>query len=256
MSWLDPLRIRLDGLRIPVVFFFRDDDAGWADGALLDLLDLFEREQTPVDLAVIPTALGLPTALELRARFDASGGRLGLHQHGFAHVDHQRSGRKAEFGSDRAARFQREDLRCGRERLARLLGDRPDPIFTPPWNRCAPLTARLLRAEGFHALSRDAGAAHLGLAGIEELPVSVDWSRRRGGHRITPDELGLALARAAEPGRAVGVMLHHALLDCAERVRVGELLRLIRTHPAAATGTMATRLADGLGRAAAAEDPA
>lgn len=256
MSWLDPLRARLDSLPLPAVFFFRNDDAGWDDGPLLALLDLFEREGVPVDLAVIPAALGPRTARELRARFDGAGGLLGLHQHGFAHVNHEPFGRSSEFGVHRPAAMQRADLRRGRERLQQLLGARLDPIFTPPWNRCTPLTGRLLRSEGFRALSRDLGAGRLGLPGLGEVPISVDWSRRRRGRRMSPEEVGDALARAARPGGAVGVMLHHALLDAGDLDRLSELLRLVREHGAARATTLATRLAGDLGRAAARGEPA
>src|ERR671910_917935 len=109
----------------PVPVFFRDEDPGGAS-------------VVPVDLAVIPCALGPELARELLAR------DVGLHQHGLAHANHEREGRKHEFGPSRAAARQRADIAAGRARLEALLGDRVGPIFTPPWNRCTIATGRCL----------------------------------------------------------------------------------------------------------------
>ena len=124
-------------------------------------------------------------ARELAARPE-----VGLHQHGLAHVNHEREGRKCEFGPARGAAAQRRDIAEGRERLAALLGARVDPIFTPPWNRCTAETGRCLAELGFEVLSRESRAAPLGVPGLRELPVSVDWFAHRHGERLSPAELG------------------------------------------------------------------
>ena len=127
---------------------------------------------------MIPAELDAGLARELRER------PVGLHQHGLAHVNHEREGRKCEFGPARDAAAQRRDIADGRERLAALLGDRVDPIFTPPWNRCTADTGRVLAELGFAVLSREARAEPLGVPGLAELPVSVDYIR------LLPEELG------------------------------------------------------------------
>ena len=161
--------------------FFRDDDAGWGDARLFELLDRFAAHSLPVDLAVIPMELDRALADELAAR-----PRVGLHQHGLAHVNHEREGRKHEFGPSRDAAAQRADIAAGRERLADLLGERVDPIFTPPWNRCTADTGRCLAELGFEVLSREARAAPLDVPGLRELPVSVDWFAHRHGRAAEP----------------------------------------------------------------------
>ena len=65
---------------------------------------------------------------------------LRVHQHGFAHVNHEPEGRKCEFGVNRSPQRQREDISRGRDLLRGWFGDVPS-VFTPPWNRCAPWTA-------------------------------------------------------------------------------------------------------------------
>jgi hypothetical protein len=222
MHWLDPVEQELNAVPAPVDVFFRDDDAGWRDDLLIPLLDLFDEHTLPLDLAVIPAALGERLASELRAR---AGPRLGLHQHGFAHRNHEPNGRKHEFGPSRPQADQRRDIENGAERLKTLLGDATEPIFTPPWNRCTDVTGRCLLELGFVVLSRESRATPLGLSGLHELPVGVDWVR------FAPGELAQRLAAALREPGPVGVMLHHAVMDAADRARARELLALVATHP-------------------------
>ncbi|MEA2133285.1 MAG: hypothetical protein QOC68_1194 [Solirubrobacteraceae bacterium] len=232
-NWLWPVEAALDAAIPPVPFFFRDDDAGWGDARLVALLDRFAACSLPVDLAVIPRALDAGLASELASRR-----RVGLHQHGVAHANHEREGRKCEFGPARGPAAQRRDIEAGRARLADLLGARVDPIFTPPWNRCTADTGRCLTALGFEVLSREARAAPLGVPGLRELPVSVDWFAHRRGERLRPAELGRRIAGIIGLGGPVGVMLHHAVMDDAEMRRAAELLSLIGGHERARPALM------------------
>jgi peptidoglycan/xylan/chitin deacetylase (PgdA/CDA1 family) len=220
MSWLEPVRAALDVA--PADVFFRDDDAGWRDDRLFALLRVFDEHDSPLDVAVIPAALTEAAAAVLRAR---AGPRLGLHQHGFAHRNHEPVGRKHEFGPSRSRADQRRDIEDGAARLRRLLGDALDAdTFTPPWNRCTEITGRCLRELGFRTLSRESGTAPLELPGLRELPVDVDWCR------LEPAAVADRLAAAIAQPRPAGVMLHHAVMDAADRARVGDLLTLLQRH--------------------------
>ncbi len=225
-SWLQPVQDALDSAPSAVPVFFRDDDAGWGHARLLVLLDAFAERGLPVDVAVIPAELDAGLARELRER------TVGLHQHGLAHVNHEREGRRCEFGPARGAAVQRRDIAAGRERLADRLGDRVDPIFTPPWNRCTADTGRVLADLGFSVLSREARAEPLGVPGLLELPVSVDYVR------LSPEELGTRIAAAIGDGAPVGLMFHHAVMDGADLRRAADLLSLLAGHGRAATGRM------------------
>jgi hypothetical protein len=227
--WLQPVADALDAAPEPVRCFFRDDDAGWDDDRLLALLDRFAARGLPVDVAVIPRALDAGLARELAAR------PVGLHQHGLAHANHEREGRKREFGPSRGAATQRRDVEAGREQLRELLGDRVDPIFTPPWNRCTSATGHVLAELGFAALSREARAAPLGVPGLRELPITVDWLAHRHGERVSWAELGARIAQARRP---LGVMFHHAVMGAEDLRRAGELLDLLAEHDAARPARM------------------
>lgn len=233
-AWLEDLRRALDAAARPVDFFFRDDDAGWHDERLFALLDLFERHQLPLDVAAIPRAMTPALATELRARVTAAPERLAVHQHGFAHLNHEAEGRKCEFSASRPRTLQLQDIESGRRLLSEVHGLDAGDIFTPPWNRCTEATGEALREAGFRVLSRDVTARPLGVAGLRELPVRVDWFARRKGVRLSLEELGASLAKAVNDASSpVGVMFHHEPMDGVELYRAGELLALLSAHPSA-----------------------
>ena len=214
VRWLDPVQEALDEAPAPVPVFFRDDDAGWRDDRLRELLDRFEVHRLPLDVAAIPQALGRGMARELAAR------GVAVHQHGLAHVNHEPDGRKHEFGPSRGAAVQRADIEAGRTLLAERVGA-VEPMFTPPWNRCTRDTALALAGLGFAVLSRESRAERFGVPGLAELPVSLDWCR------LSPDAFAHGFAAAAAP---VGVMFHHAEMDDDAMDRAGELLALVAGH--------------------------
>jgi hypothetical protein len=227
-SWLDPVRRALDDAVSPVDVFFRDDDAGWRDDRLFALLDVFERRGVAVDLAAIPAAVTPRLARELLAR------EVAVHQHGWAHVDHEPAGRKCEFGPSRPRALQLADIAQGAGRLRDLLGPLVAPIFTPPWNRCTAATAGCLAELGLQCLSREWRAEPFGL--VDELPIHVDWLGRL--------PVGERLAESVGGGVA-GVMLHHAAMDDAHLRALDELLALLDAHDAVRCVPMADLVAAG-----------
>ena len=217
-----------------VEFFLRDDDAGWDDDRLLEMLGVVGAHGLPIDLAVIPRAVGDDLAQQLSRLHAQWDGRLGLHQHGLAHHNHEPDGRKCEFGPSRDRELQRRDLLEGRERLDSLLPGITQPVFTPPWNRCQPLTAELLAGLGFTVLSRHVGDAPATVPGLIELPVSVDWSyARANGRRLSFTELGALAAERIALAEPVGINLHHAVMDRGELELLDDLCSVLAGHGAA-----------------------
>ncbi|MCB0994032.1 MAG: hypothetical protein KDB21_02995 [Acidimicrobiales bacterium] len=230
-DWLEPVVAALDERQAPVRVFFRDDDAGWDDPALFALLDCFDDAGVVIDLAVIPTALGPALAQELVARW--RGGGVRLHQHGYSHTNHELEGRKCEFGGSRPVHQLAIDIADGWSRLQRLLGECVDPAFTPPWNRCVPELGPVLAEHGFRVLSRDTTAPEIGHPRLVEQPVTVDWLGRTRGTRWDRAELGHRLAASLAERDTIGVMLHHAVTDDAERSAIGEFVAVVAAHPMA-----------------------
>lgn len=242
-EWHRPVMTALDALPAPVTVFIRDDDAGWENDRLLALLDTVDAAGACIDLAAIPLAIGDPLVAELIPRLDAAPQRLALHQHGCAHVNHESQGRKCEFGPSDDAESQRHDIRGGWLLLQHLFGARVQPIFTPPWNRCAPHTPAVLAELGFAALSRDRGAP--AQSALPEMAIDVDWSRhlRDGGPVAAARALADTLRARASDGAPLGLMLHHATLDAPALVQLGELLARLTRHGALRWQPMAAQLA-------------
>lgn len=228
--WLDPLCLALDESDIPIDFFFRDDDVGWANGELRALLACFRRHSVPLDLAAIPTALTPEFADEIRAAHDEAPALIGIHQHGFSHTNHEAVGRKCEFGVSRTQEEQYWDIQLGKMKLEAMLGFAFDPIFTPPWNRCTETTGECLSELGVRVLSRDGTAPSLELSGLTELPISVDWFAKKNGERLSFQAIGTLIANTVKQKQPVGIMLHHELMNAHERARLDDLLLLLSTH--------------------------
>jgi predicted glycosyltransferase len=237
-DWLIPVRETLDCLPHPASLFFRDDDCGWSDDRLLLLLDIFADFGISVDLAAIPASLNSAFAQKLSRRMAAYPERLRIHQHGYAHLNHEPEGKKCEFGLARNYTSQRSDIENGQRLLAELLGTAPDPIFTPPWNRCTAVTACCLAELGFQVLSRDSHAAPLEGSSVCELPIAVDWFAHRKQVRLDRMEWGRSLAAKLENEAAVGIMLHHAVMNAEEMQALTQLLSVLARHPNANCRTM------------------
>jgi peptidoglycan/xylan/chitin deacetylase (PgdA/CDA1 family) len=250
--WLDPVRASLDNLEQPATLFFRDDDAGWDDPALARLLQVFERHQVVIDLAVIPDAVSDRLVALVQPALATGGVRV--HQHGYRHLNHEVMGRKCEFGPSRRPEEQRSDLATGATLLVGAFGDAVDPIFTPPWNRCTPTTIDLLAELGYLVLSRHTttsdpppklarpNRAQRGqdaqFRGVRERSVSFDWFGRTQGTRWDPAERGRRLAASLRQPGPVGVMLHHAVTEADELAAIDELVALVSQHRNVLTTTI------------------
>ena len=223
--WLRPVETALAATDAPLAVFCRDDDVGWTDAALWPLIDVVGRCGAHLDMAVIPTALTATSATTLGRAVDAADGRLHLHQHGYSHANHQTRGRKCEFGDERDARSKAKDIASGRARLESLLGERFEPVFTPPWNRCDQDTVAALEEQGFEVLSRDAGARPVQLHRLREVPIHFDWCKYSDGSDAGWHAIAGQIAERIEAGGNLGLMFHHAVMDATDRGRVYELLQ-------------------------------
>jgi predicted deacetylase len=236
MNPLDTVHAALDAAPARVHFLLRDDDGGRDDARLFALLDCTERAGVPIDVAMIPCATTDALAASLVMRMRATPGLVGVHQHGFAHANHETVERKCEFGAARSLPAQRDDLVAGRERLRELFVARLDPIFTPPWNRCSAGTPALLAELGYAALSRDRGAS--AQRALPELAVDLDWSKqlRLAAQHAESDALPriaheLARCIADHGARSpVGVMLHHADMQPEHLAQLEALLNGVKAH--------------------------
>ena len=211
----------------PIKVFFRNDDGGWADKRLQQLTHEFIQQELPLDIAVIPDALSEQSADVISALLDA-GGRVAIHQHGFSHKNHQLSGRSCEFGTDRNSKQQRDDIEKGQKMLAAAFGSQVKPVFTPPWNRCTSDTVVALRSLGFQYLSRIIGSAPVEST-MSELPVAIDWLKKRKGERLNTAELIEYICSLLNTdNQVIGVMLHHEHMDQENRNLLSQFIESLR----------------------------
>ena len=211
----------------PIKVFFRNDDGGWADKRLQQLTNEFIQQELPLDIAVIPDVLSEQSADVISALLDA-GSRVAIHQHGFSHNNHQLSGRACEFGTDRNSKQQKDDIERGQKKLAAVFGSQVKPVFTPPWNRCTSETAVALQSLGFQSLSRIIGSAPIESV-MPELPVAIDWLKKRKGKRLNTAELIEYISGLLNTDdEIIGVMLHHEHMDQENRILLSQFIESLR----------------------------
>ncbi len=229
-SWLNEIGCVLDRAESPVRIFFRDDDAGWANDKLFNLMDKFAKAEMPIDLAVIPQSLESNLADELRKRWQQDRHLLGFHQHGYSHTNHELSGRKCEFGASRTKSQQMVDIANGQVILKAYLAEAFDPFFTPPWNLCTQDTVDCLEELEFKLLSRDVTATEYNATKLDQVPVHIDWSKFIKNAYDPMAELGQTIAKQLAKNKLTGMMLHHADMNDGHLDTLAELLTLLSSH--------------------------
>lgn len=225
-SWLDPIKVALEKDDKPIQIFFRDDDAGIGNSRLFRLLDLFAGRDFPLDIAVIPKKIAANAANGIAAMINAHPKLFAIHQHGFAHINHETMQRKCEFGLARNKDLQMKDIAKGKLILCDLFGDLSQPIFTPPWNRCTSETCEALTELGFKVLSREDEAKPLKSSGLVEIPISFNWFAKYKGISLSRVQVGKLLAHSINTRKRVGIMLHHAAMGKTELKFLSDLLEL------------------------------
>ncbi len=213
----------------PVEIFFRADDIGQADANFRRMMQIFRRHRMPLCLAVVPAWIDAERWRQMEA-FTPLDPLWCWHQHGWSHANHQESGRKSEFGSQRSEQAIHSDLVRGRSRLRALLGPAFFPVFTPPWNRCSLATLQILAQLDFAAVSRTPGARPAAESLLPDLAVNVDLHTRKEQDPATGwQNLLHDLARATDSGR-IGIMIHHQLMNDRAFAFLEMFLELCRHH--------------------------
>jgi hypothetical protein len=230
----DKLRASLDRLQSRherIDLFFRDDDVDEDETSLRTLLDVFLNHDIPVNLEVIPGRLsGSATGLlhqYLKLRPDL----FEINQHGWLHLNHEREGRKCEFGPSRSFGQQLTDLANGQKVLEDAFNDAFSRVFTPPWNRCWADTFRALDQLGFEALSKKRGMEPVTGYSFREISVTLDLYHWKDGVQVkTPPELVNELISQMSEFDIVGIMLHHKVMDEFAFEMLESLLAELRRH--------------------------
>jgi O6-methylguanine-DNA--protein-cysteine methyltransferase len=209
----------------PLRLFFRNDDVDEDEAPLRRLLGLFLERETPINLGVIPGRLTAACAELLAQSVSAAPALLELNQHGWLHLNYEREGRKCEFGPSRTYAEQLADIARGQARMTEAFGPNWFPVFIPPWNRCTEKTHRALSAK-----RRDSVATGYR---FKEISITLDPYRWEGGARLkSPEEIIDDLIAQLSRQQAIGVMLHHKVMDEQAFSFLGSMLDALAWRPA------------------------
>ncbi len=210
--------------------FFRADDVAIPSAKQDRLLGIFTRHAVPLCAAIVPAWLSADRWDSICRTVHGRHDLFAWHQHGWNHHNHEIAGKKQEFGPGAGAEQKRRAIVRGRDKLRSLLGEQFLPVFTPPWNRVDPETMRILREEGFRAISRYRGDKLPPLPELPDLPANVDLHTRK---EPSPAEGWSALLAELEQALAsgtAGLMLHHQRMNKASFLFLEQLLPRLQAH--------------------------
>lgn len=211
-------------------FWWRDDDAGKGSSALTRLLELADRQNLPLALAVVPAWIEAGAQAPIAASAEST-----VLQHGYAHINHGKKGAKSiELGSRPVAAIGKE-LQNGRAILEDAFGAAFLPILVPPWNRIDSALHPHLHTWGYAGLSvfgeRTDPEISPGVSLINTHIDPVDWRGTRG---FLGDDMMLGrLISHLNTDEPIGILSHHLVMDEACWSFLECLLATLARHPAA-----------------------
>ena len=226
---------------VQVPIWWRDDDAIEPTPQLDRLIEIANRYEIEVALAVIPRT----ATAELPARIAAEP-FVGVLQHGVAHRNHQersRGEKAAEFGTRRDPDTALSEIAGGFARLTDLFGTAFNPVFVPPWNRIAPRIAAGLPPIGFKAVSTFTQFHPRALAHIQTHVDMIKWKKGAGfiGWRSAALRFDYQLARRrTNPAEPIGILSHHLAQDDACFAFLERTFAILKAH----CGARFVRVAD------------
>jgi hypothetical protein len=192
--------------------YFRADGIGAGGCAFDAVCKLFRTFEIPLAMAVVPSWLSDIRKRQLFASAPRSEQLWGWLQHGWRHVNWQRTGVRSEFGEHRPFEKQWRDIWQGQLKMQEVFEDHLLPVFTPPWNTMSGATLRVLKELRFKGISAF-GSLHRGLkhsSSFKNIRIQLDLHARDGKDGGTDFENLLGeiqtLIGRKEP---FGVMIQH-----------------------------------------------
>lgn len=222
---------RLPG-RHKVRVFFRADDIGAGGHRFHALCALFREHGVPLALAVVPAWLTEARIDQLFASAPPDEDLWGWHQHGWRHVNWQKTGKKCEFGDQRPLEKQWKDVWQGHTRLMTVFQERLLPVFTPPWNRLSVMTLEVLDQMGFKAVSTTDPLPKTGknTHRLKNFRIAIDLHTRKNDDGASDYDLLLhELTSAFSKDAVVGIMIHHQRMTPFAFAFLDELMGQLRS---------------------------
>lgn len=213
-----------------VRFWWRDDDAGRSHVALHRLLDLAQRQNAPLALAVVPEWLDPDAQGIIAACSQAT-----VLQHGYSHTNHAGKGQKSIELGGRDPEPILNELRQGFGILEDAFGADFLPVLVPPWNRIDETLFPFLRSIGYSGLStygaRSATEVAQNVTLVNTHLDPVDWRGTRGF--LKQDVVLDRLVDALTLDEPIGLLSHHLDMDEIGWTFFDELFTILEQHPAA-----------------------
>ena len=213
--------------------FFRADDIGAGGCAFEALCKLFRHHNVPLAMSVVPAWLSAVRQHRLFECAPLEESLWGWHQHGWRHVNWQRSGKKSEFGEHRPLEKQWRDIWQGKEKMNGVFHHHLLPVFTPPWNRLSGPTLKILPQLGFKAVSipNPLPRSFKTPVGLKNLRVQLDLHTRKAVDAATDFQNVLAeLVNLLARKEPFGVVIHHKKMTLFAFEFVDLLLHLLRSR--------------------------
>lgn len=192
--------------------FFRADDIGVPSDNFTRLIELFQKYSLPLCLAAVPAWFS-ETRAEVLLKTTGDSQQWCWHQHGRMHRNFEPEGKKQEFGPARSAQVLGEQIKLGNDRLKDLLGDKLQPFFTPPWNRCSEGALNALARQGFKAVSRSKGAKPQTPPNLPDISINVDLHTRKEINGELAFNAFLIELETSLASGCCGIMIHHQCMN-------------------------------------------
>jgi len=220
------------------MLWWRDDDAQQASTELARLLELSERYDIPLSLAVIPQGIR-PSLLDAVARSK----QVSVLQHGFSHTNYaQEEEKKQELGAHRGIDVMQQQISQGFESLNRTFGKHFVPALVPPWNRITQEAIDVLATVGLMGLStfgpRINPEPAQGIWQINTHADIIDWKNGKRFIGTAPvvkqivDHLRGRRQGVFDRAEPTGLLTHHLVHDDECWSFLVELFATLDEHPA------------------------
>lgn len=225
-----------------VMLWWRDDDAVESTPELARLLDLADRYDVPLALAVIPQSLQPDLSEALAGYRDVA-----VLQHGISHQNNAPEDCKkqeliSQAGVEQLSDRLADSLATGFGQLTNAFAERFCPVLVPPWNRIDSALFPLLGGIGFRGLScfqpRQSAEVSDQVWLVNTHVDIINWKQGRTfiGEQVVVEQMvshlrvrRLGEVDAAEP---TGLLTHHLVHDEESWHFLDQLLDALDQHPA------------------------
>lgn len=212
--------------------WFRADDVGIPGRQSAEMFAVFRRHSVPLAPAVVPIWLNESRWDILRDQAGEPTHLWHWHQHGYRHTNHEKDGRKYEFGPSRNAFIHQVEITRGRRKLTCIMGEALLPAFTPPWNRMCDDALTSLPQCGITAVSRYVKAKEPCPSGVKDVPVRIDLHTRKDMDSSRDQSALLQEITAGLSEGVCGFMLHHQRMNRRALTFLDTLLHVLSHHRA------------------------